>query len=137
MPVTSVSWFTAHQECCTLTRQKSDSISQNGTQKRESLLLASKTNRKWLRNCKHKAILEKRLYTYFAVWGIKHWSQIIKYTRIKVFFVFSWSMLICHFKMISIESVSPLMLLLLTLELTFRFEFSKILPVFWVYWFAT
>ena len=35
-----------------------------------SLLLACKTHRKWLRNCKNQVLLEKRNYTSFAAQGL-------------------------------------------------------------------
>ena len=61
-----------------------------------SLLLASKTQRKWLKNCKNQIMLEKRKYTYFAVWGLKPKQS---------FLVFTWFMVTFNLKMISIKSV--------------------------------
>ena len=50
-----------------------------------SLLLASEKKIKWLKSFKKQIMLEKRRYTYNAVYGLKQRSQTFKNIQNKVF----------------------------------------------------
>ena len=50
-----------------------------------SLLLASEKKIKWLKSFKKQKMLEKRRYTYNAVYGLKQRSQTFKNIQNKVF----------------------------------------------------
>ena len=67
MPVISLYWLSEQKQISTLTRQTLVLFSQNLVLNWVSLLLVSKTHRKWLKNWKNQTMLEKRIYTYFSV----------------------------------------------------------------------
>ena len=109
---------------------------QNLVEKRMRFFLAFKTYRKWLKNCKNQTMLEKHKYMYFAVWGLKHCSQICKNTQNKVSSPLLDPWLPSIPKWSPLKVFSAIILLLLTLRTRSSVWNLKKTPAISLYWFA-
>ena len=67
MSVILLYWFAPQQQTSTSRDQKKFCFTQNLMLNAASLLLASKTNRKWRKKWKKQTMFEKREYTYFTI----------------------------------------------------------------------